>query len=69
MMAKRLRESELQKETTVPPSELGSELCRICGGAIIVDPADNRPPGLPHRRICRVCGAEYGTTRPARAAA
>jgi len=68
-MARRLSDRELEKETRVPEAEVGREICRICGGAIIVDPQNNRPPRLPHRRICRKCGAEYGTTRPAPAAA
>ncbi|MGH7896833.1 MAG: hypothetical protein ACREQQ_02710 [Candidatus Binatia bacterium] len=62
-MAKRLPDGELEKETRVPPEEIGRVICRLCGGAIVPDPANNRPPGLPHRLICRRCGAEYGTTR------
>jgi ribosomal protein L40E len=63
-LAKRLSERELENETRIPAEEVGKEICRVCAGGIIVDPANNRPPGLPHRLICRRCGAEYGTTRP-----
>ena len=60
-MAKRLSASLLGKEPL--GGQLGGEICRNCGGGIIVDAADHRAAGLPHRRVCRKCGVEYGTTR------
>jgi hypothetical protein len=63
-MAKRLSETLLAREGLVPPQEIGRGICRNCGGAVIVDPSDRRSSRLPHRRVCRKCGAEYGTTRP-----
>jgi hypothetical protein len=63
-MAKRMSESVLRRETLVPPQEIGRGICRNCDGAIVVDPEDLRSAHLPHRRICRKCGAEYGTTKP-----
>ena len=61
-MAKRLPERVLGEETKVPPKEIGREVCRNCGGEIWVDPVDKRSLELPHRRICRTCSTEYGTT-------
>ena len=43
----------------------GVESCRICGGPIIVETVPGRPASTPSRKLCRRCGAEYGTTRPA----
>jgi hypothetical protein len=63
-MAKRLSDGVRAREAMVPPQEIGRGICRNCGGAIVVDPADVRSPRLPHRRVCRKCGAEYGTTKP-----
>jgi ribosomal protein L40E len=63
-MAKRLSETLRAREALVPQREIGRGICRNCGGAIVVDPDDFRSPHLPHRRICRKCGAEYGTTKP-----
>lgn len=60
-MAKRLSASLLGKEPLV--GLIGREICRNCGGGIIVDAADQRAARLPHRRVCRKCGVEYGTTR------
>ena len=60
-MAKRLSASVLAKEPLV--SQIGREICRNCGGGIVVDSADHRGANLPHRRVCRNCGVEYGTTR------
>ncbi len=69
-MAKRLSASVLAKEPLV--GQIGREICRNCGGGIVVDSADHRAANLPHRRVCRNCGVEYGTTRatlyPGRAA-
>jgi len=62
-MAKRLSASLLGKEPLV--GQIGREICRNCGGGIIVDGADHRAARLPHRRVCRKCGVEYGTTRVA----
>ena len=61
-MAKRLREKLLAEETAVAPKEVGREICRNCGGEIRVEPVDKRSLDLPHRRICRTCSTEYGTT-------
>ena len=61
-MAKRLPERVLAEEAMVPPKELGREICRNCHGEIRVEPVDRRSLDLPHRRICRTCGTEYGTT-------
>ena len=61
-MAKRLAERMLLRETRVPGAEVGHEFCRNCGGEIIVEPTDHRSKELPHRRVCRKCSAEYGTT-------
>jgi len=63
-MAKRMSESVLTRETLVSPQEIGRLICRNCGGAIVADPADLRSASLPHRKVCRKCGAEYGTTKP-----
>lgn len=62
-MAKRLSESVLRAETSVSAEQLGREICRNCGGGIVVEPTDHRPGRWPHRKLCRKCGAEYGTTR------
>lgn len=62
-MAKRLSERALQGATTVSAAECGREICRNCGGAIVVEPALPGLARLPHRRVCRKCGTEYGTTR------
>ena len=61
-MAKRLPEKVLKEETYISPRDVGREFCRNCSGEIIVDPTDKRSADLPHRRICRTCKAEYGTT-------
>lgn len=60
-MAKRLSETILGKPTE--DGRVGYEVCRNCGGGIIVDAADHRSGNVPHRRVCRKCGVEYGTTR------
>jgi hypothetical protein len=60
-MAKRLNARILAKEPVV--GQIGSEICRNCGGGIVVDAADHRTANVPHRRVCRTCGVEYGTTR------
>ncbi|MBI2963317.1 MAG: hypothetical protein HYY35_06130 [Deltaproteobacteria bacterium] len=62
-MAKRLNERELRWEAPVSAEQLGREICRNCGGGIVVEPVDHRPERWPHRKVCRRCGAEYGTTR------
>jgi len=62
-MAKRLADSVLRRETRPDPAEIGRDFCRNCGGEIVVEPTDRRSKELPHRRICRKCSAEYGTTR------
>ena len=54
-MAKRLPDRVLR-------SDFDGVFCRNCGGEIIVEPADHRSQDLPHRKVCRKCGAEYGTT-------
>ena len=46
----------------VPEGGIGRDFCRICGGGIVVDGADHRSTRVPHRRVCRRCGDEYGTT-------
>ena len=61
-MAKRLRESVLLGATRMAAGDAGREFCRNCGGDIVVEPADHRSKELPHRRVCRKCSAEYGTT-------
>jgi DNA-directed RNA polymerase subunit M/transcription elongation factor TFIIS len=61
-MAKRLSERALETETHVPKNGVGREFCRNCGGDIILEAADHRSSALPHRRVCRKCSAEYGTT-------
>ena len=60
-MARRLSASVLAKDPLV--GQIGREICRNCGGGIIVDAADHRGESVPHRRVCRNCGVEYGTTR------
>jgi hypothetical protein len=60
-MAKRLSANVLAKEPLV--GQIGREICRNCGGGIVVDSADHRGAKVPHRRVCRICGVEYGTTR------
>jgi hypothetical protein len=62
-MAKRLSDDVLRREGVVSEDQLGREFCRNCGGSIVVDGADHRDLSVPHRRICRNCGSEYGTTR------
>jgi hypothetical protein len=62
-MAKRLNEAILAREASAVLAELGRELCRNCRGWINLDAADHRPNDDPHRRVCRTCGAEYGTTK------
>jgi hypothetical protein len=62
-MAKRLSDDVLCREGAISEGELGRELCRNCGGGIVLDGADRREMNVPHRRICRNCGSEYGTTR------
>jgi hypothetical protein len=59
-MAKRLSANLLAKEP--PGGQIGRDICRNCGGGIEVDATDRRRATLPHRRICRKCGVEYGTT-------
>jgi len=61
-MAKRLNGNVPQRDVA-PPDWIGREICRNCGGAITVDAADHRGTLVPHRRTCRTCGDEYGTTR------
>ena len=61
-MAKRLPDTVLARETQPSPGEIGREFCRNCGGDIVLDASDRRSKDLPHRRICRKCSAEYGTT-------
>lgn len=46
----------------VPDGGIGREFCRNCGGGIVLDSADRRSNRMPHRRLCRRCGDEYGTT-------
>jgi len=60
-MAKRLSANALAKEP--PAGQIGREICRNCGGGIVLDSADHRSANVPHRRVCRNCGVEYGTTR------
>jgi hypothetical protein len=62
-MAKRLSDDVLRREGVISEDQLGRELCRNCGGGIVLDDADRRDMTVPHRRICRNCGSEYGTTR------
>lgn len=62
-MAKRLMDGVLDRETDVADAQLGRGICRNCGGAIVLDAASVHGPRLPRRRICRKCGAEYGTTK------
>ena len=59
-MARRLADAALV--SGIPEGGIGREFCRICGGAIVVDGADHRSTQMPHRRVCRRCGDEYGTT-------
>ena len=61
-MAKRLPEKERIEGTRVSETDVGREVCRNCGGDVAVEAADRRSLELPHRRICRTCKAEYGTT-------
>jgi hypothetical protein len=61
-MAKRLNGDVVPRDGAAPEIGVGRELCRNCGGAITVDGADHRGAALPHRRTCRTCGDEYGTT-------
>ncbi len=61
-MAKRLSDDVLRREGAVSEAQLGRQFCRNCGGGIILDDADRRDMSVPHRRICRKCGSEYGTT-------
>jgi hypothetical protein len=69
-MAKRLNASLLGKQP--PIGQIGRDICRNCGGGIAVDASDHRAASVPHRRVCRKCGVEYGTTaatlHPGRAA-
>ncbi len=62
-MAKRLNERALESATQVGNGRTGREICRNCGGGIVIEPPLPTAPRLPHRRVCRKCGAEYGTTR------
>jgi hypothetical protein len=62
-MARRLSGDALQRDGALPEGWVGREICRNCGGAILVDGADHRTANVPHRRTCRTCGDEYGTTR------
>ena len=59
-MARRLGDGAVA--TAIPNGGVGREFCRNCGGGIIVDGADQRAARVPHRRVCRKCGEEYGTT-------
>jgi hypothetical protein len=61
-MAKRLSEGVLRLRGAGAEGQHGREICRNCGGAIIVEGAD-RDAHTPRRRVCRTCGSEYGTTR------
>lgn len=62
-MAKRLSDRALDSAIRVNAAECGREICRNCGGAIVVEPELPGRGRLPHRRVCRKCGTEYGTTR------
>jgi ribosomal protein S27AE len=61
-MAKRLNDDVLRREGVVLESQIGRQFCRNCGGGIVLDAADHRDADVPHRRVCRKCGGEYGTT-------
>jgi hypothetical protein len=37
--------------------------CRNCGGSIELEERQLPESRFPRRRLCRVCGTEYGTTR------
>jgi hypothetical protein len=59
-MSRRLNETAAR--AAAGNGAVGRDICRNCGGEIIVDGADHRDMRLPHRRVCRKCGVEYGTT-------
>jgi hypothetical protein len=59
-MARRLADGAIV--TGPPEGGIGREFCRNCGGGIVIDAADHRSSRVPHRRLCRRCGDEYGTT-------
>jgi hypothetical protein len=61
-MAKRLSDDVLRREGAISEGQLGRQLCRNCGGAIVLNDA-GRDANVPQRRVCRTCGSEYGTTR------
>ncbi|MET0152873.1 MAG: hypothetical protein ABW298_09735 [Candidatus Binatia bacterium] len=61
-MAKRLGDDVLRREGAISEDQLGRQFCRNCGGGIVLDDTDHRGMKVPHRRICRNCGSEYGTT-------
>jgi hypothetical protein len=61
-MAKRLNDDVLRREGAILESQIGRQFCRNCGGGIVLDAVDRRDADVPHRRICRKCGGEYGTT-------
>ena len=62
-MAKRLNGNAAARDLAPPESWVGRELCRNCGGAIMLDQTDHRDGAVAHRRTCRTCGDEYGTTQ------
>jgi hypothetical protein len=59
-MARRLDNGAIA--SGIPDAIIGREICRNCGGGIVLDGADHRSTRVPHRRVCRKCGEEYGTT-------
>lgn len=60
-MAKRLRTESVPLDL---PLNGALTRCRSCGGAIELEERDLPEARFPRRRLCRVCGTEYGTTRP-----
>ncbi len=62
-MAKRLSDVVLRREGAATEDQLGRQICRNCGGGIVLDGADRREMNVPHRLVCRNCGSEYGTTQ------
>ena len=62
-MAKRLSDDVLRREGVISEAQFGRQFCRNCGGGIILDDEGHRGRNVPHRRVCRKCGSENGTTR------